>query len=106
MFGLHASRLCRLQAIYPHFKALAKQVSALHSPLSSALLALICSTSSAWQNKQHRYVLTHCEYLDKEARGIRHTPTFKVFHHGRVVDRFIAVEHRELADHIWLHSED
>ena len=58
------------------------------------------------QNKQHRYVLTHCEYLNKEARGIRKTPTFKVFHCGEVVDQFSAVEHRQLADHIWLHSED
>ena len=58
------------------------------------------------QHKQHRYVLAQLDYLDMELKGIRYSPTFAVFHRGRKVDQFYGSEPRQLADHVWLHSED
>ena len=51
-------------------------------------------------------MLAQMDYLDAELKGIRYSPTFAVFYKGRKVDQFYGSEPRQLADHVWLHSED
>ena len=58
------------------------------------------------QHKQHRFVLAQMDYMDTELKGIRYSPTFTVTHRGRRVDQFYGSEAQQLADHVWLHSED
>ena len=51
-------------------------------------------------------MLAQIDYMDAELKGIKFSPTFAVFHRGRKVDNWHGSNARQLADHVWLHSED
>ena len=58
------------------------------------------------QFPQHQYMLAQIDYMEKELKGIKYSPTFAVFKQGRKVDQFYGAEPQQLRDHIWLHSND
>ena len=60
----------------------------------------------ALQHPQHQYVLAQIDYMNTELKGIKFSPTFAVFHRGRKTDQFYGSSARQLADHVWLHSDD
>ena len=62
-------------------------------------------TGALAQYPQHKYLVAQIDYMQKELRGIKYSPTFAVFKQGRKVDQFFGAEPQQLQDHIWLHSD-
>ena len=64
------------------------------------------STGLLAQYPQHKYLVAQVDYMNKELRGIKYSPTFAVFKQGRKIDQFYGAEPQQLQDHIWLHSDE
>ncbi|GAB4818051.1 hypothetical protein N2152v2_005097 [Parachlorella kessleri] len=50
------------------------------------------------------YAVAQVDYMKDAVKGITYTPTFAVYKKGQKVDQFYGAHHKQLADHVWLHS--
>eukprot|EP00884_Botryococcus_braunii_P000652 jgi/Botrbrau1/10588/Bobra.0358s0008.2 len=53
-----------------------------------------------------RFLVAQLDFMDREAKDIKFTPTYAFYRQGKVVDQFWGSDPQQLQDHIWLHSAD
>ncbi len=58
------------------------------------------------QFPQQTFVVGQLDFMEKEVKDVRFTPTFTFYKAGRKVDQFWGSDPQQLKDHVWMHSDE
>lgn len=54
---------------------------------------------------KQEFVVAQMDYMDHAVKGIKYTPTFRLYKKGRRMDEFVGTDAQRVEDHVWLWSD-
>ncbi|KAL0031975.1 hypothetical protein WJX79_009653 [Trebouxia sp. C0005] len=55
--------------------------------------------------QKQEFVVAQMDYMDHAVKGIKYTPTFRLYKSGRRMDEFVGTDAQRVQDHVWLWSD-